>query len=115
MGGISRGGWGMGGIGRGGLGAGAFARSSPRGFMGRGMVGRQAFAAPRSYWKGGRYWRHGRWHGKRFFRRGVPIVAPFFYDDYYYGGGYTGSCYWNCRNLGYGPGYCRAYAYNFCD
>lgn len=53
--------------------------------------------------------RHHRRHG-----RGIFIYGGGYgydgYDDY--GGG---SCYWNCRHSGYGPGYCRAYAYNFCD
>jgi hypothetical protein len=46
------------------------------------------------------YWRGGRWYG---------------YGGFYgYGYGYGGSCYWNCMALGYGPGYCSAYSYNFC-
>jgi hypothetical protein len=53
-------------------------------------------------------WRHRR-HG-----RGIFVYGDGYgydgYDDY--GGG---SCYWNCRRSGYGPGYCRAYASNFCD
>jgi hypothetical protein len=48
-------------------------------------------------YRGGRgrggYWRGGRW----------------------YGGWYAGgSCYANCLALGYGPGYCSVYSYNFC-
>ena len=35
------------------------------------------------------------------------------YGGYGYGNG-GGSCYWNCRAQGFGPGYCSAYAYNFC-
>jgi hypothetical protein len=54
----------------------------------------------------------GRHHRRR--GRGIFIYGDGYgydgYDDY--GGG---SCYWNCRRSGYGPGYCRAYAYNFCD
>ncbi len=49
------------------------------------------------------YWRHG--HFYPFF--GVGLW------DYGYGYG-GGSCYWNCRSQGYSPGYCSAYAYNFC-
>lgn len=52
---------------------------------------------------GGRYRR-----GRGYFVYGYP------YGDGYYGYG-GGSCYWNCRQSGYGPGYCHAYAYNFCD
>jgi hypothetical protein len=48
-----------------------------------------------------RYWRNGRWWWGP--AGGVGIVA---------GGG--GSCYWNCRNAGHGPGFCRTYAANFC-
>ena len=53
---------------------------------------------------------HGR-HG--FFRHGRFIPFGFgvgFYGDYWGGG----SCYWNCRTAGFGPGYCSAYSYNFC-
>jgi hypothetical protein len=32
---------------------------------------------------------------------------------FWWGGG-GGSCYWNCRAAGFGPGYCSVYAYNFC-
>ena len=44
------------------------------------------------HWGHGRrgYWRGGRW----------------------YGGG--GSCYWNCINAGYGPGYCSVNSWEFC-
>ncbi len=52
---------------------------------------------------GGRrgYWRGGRWYW------GAPLVGLGIY-------GYGNGCYWNCINSGYGPGYCQAYAYNFC-
>jgi hypothetical protein len=61
---------------------------------GRGFAGGRRFA-------GGRYWRNGRWwYG--------PAAVGFV------GGIGGGSCYWNCRNTGYGPGFCRAYAGNFC-
>ncbi len=59
----------------------------------------------------GRTFAHNFHHGRHF--RGGPFIG-FGYDYGYpdsYGGG---SCYWNCRNAGYGPGYCQAYAYNFC-
>ncbi len=88
---------GMGGMRMGGMRMGA----GPR------MGGRYAFAGGRV--AGGRYaggrtvFYHGRrgyWRGGRFF--------PFF--GIYAGG----SCYWNCRAQGFGPGYCSAYAYNFC-
>lgn len=47
-------------------------------------------------------------------RRGFG--GPFIGLGYYWGSPYddTGSCYWNCRNAGHGPSYCRAYAYEFC-
>jgi hypothetical protein len=53
-------------------------------------------------------------HGRRgFFRHGR--FFPFGVGLYGYGWGYGGgSCYWNCRAQGFGPGYCSAYAYNFC-
>ena len=52
-------------------------------------------------------------HGHRgFFRHGrfFPFYGVGLWD-YGYGGG---SCYWNCRAAGFGPGYCSVYAYNFC-
>jgi hypothetical protein len=66
------------------------------GIAGRGFAGRSAFYhGHRGYWRGGRFF--------PFYGVGVW--------DYGYGGG---SCYWNCRAAGYGPGYCSAYSYNFC-
>jgi hypothetical protein len=48
-----------------------------------------------------RYWRNGRWWWGPT-AAGIGVGA---------GGG---SCYWNCRNAGHGPGFCRAYAFNYC-
>ena len=64
---------------------------------GRRAVAGRRFAGPRRV----RFWRNGRWvWGPAV---GVGIAA-----------GVGGSCYWNCRNAGHGPGFCRAYAGNFC-
>ena len=71
--------------------------------------GRAFSTGPRS---GRGYVREGR--GSYGYRRRGYGFAPFVgygYNDTYYGGG---SCYWNCRSSGYGPGYCRSYAVNFC-
>jgi hypothetical protein len=51
------------------------------------------------------YWRNGRW-----FWYGAPVIGLGLYGAYSYDG-----CYENCLQYGYGPGYCSAYAYNFCD
>lgn len=67
----------------------------------RGLGPRRAFVGGRRFGpRRVRVWRNGRWvWGPAF---GVGIAA---------GGG---SCYWNCRNAGHGPGFCRANAGNFC-
>jgi len=49
-------------------------------------------------WRGGR---RGYWYGGVWYWWG-PV------------GVYGGSCYWNCINAGFGPGYCSAYSFNFC-
>ena len=56
--------------------------------------------------------RHGFFRHGRFFPLGVG-VGLWGWDGYGYGYG-GGSCYWNCRAAGFGPGYCSAYSYNFC-
>lgn len=53
-----------------------------------------------------RHFHQGRRLGGAFIGFGYDYGNPYWYDN--------GSCYWNCRNAGYGPGYCQAYAYNFC-
>jgi hypothetical protein len=64
---------------------------------GRRAIAGRRIAGPRRV----RFWRNGRWvWGPAV---GVGIAA---------GGG--GSCYWNCRNAGHGPGYCSTYAANYC-
>jgi hypothetical protein len=110
--GMSRGGMGM----SRGMGAGSFRSAGPSfsgqrfgsvrpnfgprfgRFEGRRFEG-GAFRGGRSAFYHGRrgHWRHGHWY-------------PFYGLGVYAGG----SCYWNCRAQGYGPGYCRAYAYDFC-
>ena len=50
------------------------------------------------------HFRHGHFHEGPFFGFGLDYGYP-------YGGG---SCYWNCRSEGHGPGYCRAYAWEYC-
>ncbi len=103
FGGMHGGGFAMHGGGFGGMRPGGFGpRFSPGGHFG--------FHHP-AFFHGGRtaffpgrrgFFRHG-----RFFPFGVGL--------YGYGWGYGGgSCYWNCRASGFGPGYCSAYAYNFC-
>lgn len=97
---------------------GGFVRGvGPRGrfVAGRRFAGRGAFV------RGGRFARNTRFfRGRRFvrvFRGGRWIWAPVgLYAGWWdgYGYGYGGSCYWNCRAAGYGPGYCSAYAFNFC-
>jgi hypothetical protein len=68
--------------------------------LSRGYTGRRAFA------------RGNHFHHRNRFGPFVGYGYDYpYWDDYGYGGG---SCYWNCRNSGYGPGYCNAYAYNFC-
>jgi hypothetical protein len=72
---------------------------------------------------------HGMGHGvpHHGMGHGVPYGARWGWRDgrrgYWYGGVwywwgpvgvYGGSCYWNCRNAGFGPGYCSAYSFNFC-
>jgi hypothetical protein len=47
------------------------------------------------------YWRNGRWIGPAVVG---GVVA----------GAAGGSCYWNCRNSGHGPSFCRANAGGFC-
>ncbi|MGO8953711.1 MAG: hypothetical protein ACLPWS_10170 [Rhodomicrobium sp.] len=72
-----------------------------------GYSGHPAFAPG-----GGRFAHRGHFRGRRRFFGGPFIGWGYDYDyPYWYD---SGSCYWNCRNSGYGPGYCRAYAYNFC-
>lgn len=61
-------------------------------FAGDRFRGRTAF-----YRNGRGYWRGGRW---------IPFVGLGFYAG--------GSCYENCLEQGYSPGYCATYAYNFC-
>lgn len=97
--------------------------SAPRSFSGRrSFSGPRSFNAPRSF-SGQRhfrqfnrvpdgarrhhrgdhrrgYWRNGRWYWW-----GVPAIGL---------GVYGGSCYWNCREAGYSPSYCRVNAADFC-
>jgi len=60
---------------------------------------RGGYATGRAYAGGHRrgYWRNGHWYAG-------PII----------GGWVGGSCYWNCRSEGFGPAYCRAYAWDYC-
>jgi len=114
---IGRGGGGHGG-GHGGFGGGH------GGFGGRGMAlgfggggfgghrfamagGRRGYSRAAIGARGGRYARgYGGYGYRRFARYGGR--------GYGYGYGFGGSCYFNCRASGFGPGYCRAYAFNFC-
>ena len=50
---------------------------------------------------------HHHFRNGRFFGFGLDYGYP----DWYGGGG---SCYWNCRSEGHGPGYCQAYAWEYC-
>ena len=69
----------------------AFRTGPRRGFA---VAGTGRRFAGRRYWRGGRWW-----YG--------PATVGFV-------GGGGGSCYWNCRNTGRGPGFCSTYAANFC-
>ncbi len=98
-----RGGFRAGGFRGGGFRAGGF-RGGRAAIVGGGrrgaFVGGRGFAGRR--FAGGRrvgYWRNGRWWGPAAVGVGVGV---------------GGSCFWNCRNAGYGPGYCSTYAANFC-
>ncbi len=53
-----------------------------------------------------RHFRHGHFREGPFFGLGLDYG----YSDWYGGG----SCYWNCRSEGHGPGYCQAYAWEYC-
>lgn len=62
---------------------------------GRRFEGRRSRGGRTAFYNGRRgHWRNGHWYG-------LGVYAG-------------GSCYWNCRAQGYGPGYCSAYAYDFC-
>jgi len=107
MGGMGHGFGGMGGMGMRGMAFSPRAGVGPR-FAGVPNAGFNRFGRVGAF--------NGR-HGQRgFFRHGrfIPFgvgVGLWGWDDYGYGGG---SCYWNCRAAGFGPGYCSAYSYNFC-
>lgn len=89
--------------GHGGMGIGG----GPHG-MGMGMGGVHNFALGHGPTIGhGRVFAHHFHHGRQF----APFIGYGYDYPYWYDGG---SCYWNCRNAGHGPGYCQAYAYNFC-
>src|SRR5208337_4756114 len=80
-------------------------RGPHRAFIGRRRaVAGGGVVAGRRYYAGGRrvrYWRNGRWwYGPAAVGLGVGVAG--------------GSCYWNCRNAGHGPGFCSTYAANFC-
>ncbi len=79
------------------------------GIAGRGIYAGRGFNGGRTaLYRGHRgYWRHG-----RFF----PLVGVGLWGwdgDYGYGYG-GGSCYWNCRAAGYGPGFCSVNSESFC-
>ncbi|MGA8770096.1 MAG: hypothetical protein WB610_06955, partial [Rhodomicrobium sp.] len=52
-------------------------------------------------------WRRAGWGGGGW---GWPVGVGL--AGWGYGGG--GSCYWNCRAAGYGPGFCSVNSYSFC-
>ncbi len=74
------------------------------GMMHGGMAGRGVHGGRMAFNHGHRgYWRNGRFY---------PFYGIGLWD---YGYGYDGgSCYWNCRAAGYGPGFCSVNAYSFC-
>jgi hypothetical protein len=72
--------------------------------MGRGPVGHGPVMGHGRVFA--RHFRHGHFREGPFFGFGLDYGYP-----YWYGGG---SCYWNCRSEGHGPGYCRAYAWEYC-
>ena len=60
----------------------------------------------------GRAYAFHRFHHRRGFFGG-PFAGYWDYDVYPYG--YDGgSCYWNCREAGNGPVFCRANAWEYC-
>jgi hypothetical protein len=78
--------------------------------MGQGVM-RHGFTGQRlSMRRGGAFgFEHHRHH--RF--GGFALLGyPYGYSDWYDSG--SGSCYWNCRAEGYGPGFCRANAWEYC-
>ena len=108
---IMHGGGGFGGMHGGGFAmhGGGFGGMHPRGFGPHFGPGGHFGFGHRAFFHGGRT---AFFHGRRgFFRHGH--FFPFAVGLYGYGYG-DGSCYWNCRAKGFGPGYCSAYAYNFC-
>jgi hypothetical protein len=110
---IMHGGGGFGGVHGGGFAmhGGGFGGMHPGGFGPRFRPGGHFGFHHPAFFHGGRT---AFFHGHRgFFRHGR--FFPFGVGLYGYGWGYGGgSCYWNCRTQGFGPGYCSAYAYNFC-
>ena len=110
---IMHGGGGFGGMHGGGFAmhGGGFGGMHPRGFGPHFGPGGHFGFGHRAFFHGGRT---AFFHGRRgFFRHGhfFPFAVGLY--GYGYGNG-GGSCYWNCRAQGFGPGYCSAYAYNFC-
>ena len=104
--------------GGGGRGGGGFAFGGGAGIRGGGpgLNGGRAFGSGPGFRGGGRSYafdgRGGYGRGRRgYYGYGYGPFVGFGYDYPYYGGG---SCYWNCRNSGFGPSYCSAYAFNFC-
>ena len=96
------GGGGFGPMAGGSFGSGAFSRGAMMGAPGRSLGGRN-YAGAYHNGRGG-YYRNG-----RFF----PFIGAGLYG-WGWDNGWGGSCYWNCRSAGYGPGYCSAYSWNFC-
>jgi hypothetical protein len=102
---------------RGGSGSGGGVHMGGARVGGPGIGGTRAMVRPRGSIGGTRTMvRPGRIGGERAgFREGR---RRFRRDGRWFWGGVDvdsgGSCYWNCINAGYGPGYCRVYAYDFC-
>ncbi len=94
-----------GGMGHGGMSMGH--SSGPRSFsMGHGPMGRHMTM------RNGRTFAFHDHHHHRHFGRGAffGFGLDYGYPDWYD----SGSCYRNCRAEGYGPGYCRANAWEYC-
>ena len=104
---IGHGGGGHGGGGHGGGGHGGGGMHAGGMHMGGMHMGRVGGRGATAFYRGGRVGgRTASYHGRRGYWRGGR-----WYGGGWYGGG---SCYANCLEAGYGPGYCSVYSYNFC-
>lgn len=84
-------------------------------------MGRPGVAMGRSTMRRGAMMGQGRTYAHHLNRGGGFVGGSFagwgygYNSDTPYSEGDGGSCYWNCRNAGYGTGYCQSYSSNFCE